>query len=112
MKIALPVTDNQLCMHFGHCEKFALYEVEEKTKTISSHDYLIPPPHEPGLLPVWLAEKGVNCIIAGGMGSRAQQLFAEQKIKVITGASAKDPKIVIDEYLNENLVTGANVCDH
>ncbi|MCK7542001.1 MAG: hypothetical protein MZV63_69485 [Marinilabiliales bacterium] len=40
-------------------------------KKHSSH----PRPHEPGLLPGWLAEKGVTDVIAGGMGQRAIGLF-------------------------------------
>ncbi|MCU0849465.1 MAG: NifB/NifX family molybdenum-iron cluster-binding protein [Spirochaetes bacterium] len=112
MKIALPVVNNTLCLHFGHCEKFAVFNVDEKSKTISSTEYIDAPPHEPGLLPPWLAKKGVNCIIAGGMGSRAKQLFAENNISVITGSSVGDPEIIVKDYLNGRLVTGENVCDH
>ena len=35
-----------------------------------------------------LGERGANVIIAGGMGSRAQGLFNENGIKVVTGAPA------------------------
>jgi ATP-binding protein involved in chromosome partitioning len=71
-----------------------------------------PPPHEPGLLPKWLAEKGVNCVIAGGMGSRAQQLFTESGIRVVTGAAGGSPKELVEQYLKGSLQTGANTCDH
>ncbi len=73
MKIALPVTNEKLCTHFGHCEKFAIFDIDEKNKNVSSATYIDAPPHEPGLLPRWLSEKGVNCVIAGGMGSRASE---------------------------------------
>ena len=29
MKIAIPLAAGRLCMHFGHCEQFALVEVDE-----------------------------------------------------------------------------------
>lgn len=29
MKIAIPMAGGQLCMHFGHCEQFALVDVDE-----------------------------------------------------------------------------------
>jgi len=51
-------------------------------------------------------------VIAGGMGNRAQQLFAEAGVKVVVGAPSVDPESVVMDYLSGKLVTGANVCDH
>ena len=110
MVFAVPTAQGKLCAHFGHCDQFALIETESgeiKTKTM-----VTPPAHEPGVLPKWLHEKGAHIIIAGGMGSRAQQLFVENGIKVVTGAPMDTPESLVRQYLSENLVTGANVCDH
>jgi ATP-binding protein involved in chromosome partitioning len=112
MKVAIPVCEGVLSMHFGHCEKFALVDVDPDTKAIVGMTALDPPPHEPGLLPRWLNEKGVNLIIAGGMGMRAQQLFEQAGVKVIVGASSAEPESVVTDYLTGKLVTGENVCDH
>ena len=51
MKIAIPVANGKLNMHFGHCEGFDLFEVDTKTKTLGEKSYIQAPPHEPGLLP-------------------------------------------------------------
>jgi len=112
MKIAIPMAGGKLCMHFGHCEQFALVDVDVDKKEIKSTEYVTPPPHEPGLYPKWLSEKGAHFIIAGGMGQRAQQFFNEYNIKVITGAPAESPEKVAEAFLNNSLVVGANVCDH
>jgi ATP-binding protein involved in chromosome partitioning len=112
MKIALPVADGRLCMHFGHCEQFALLDVDEKAKKVTGKRMLTPPPHEPGVLPRWLHKEGANVIIAGGMGQRAQSLFAENGIKVVVGAPAEAPEELVSQYLAGTLVSGANVCDH
>lgn len=107
---AVPTAEGKLCSHFGHCDQFALIETEEgKIKTKTMHT---PPPHEPGVLPKWLHEMGAHVIIAGGMGSRAQQLFVENGIKVITGAPMDTPESLVRQYLSDSLVTGGNVCDH
>ena len=58
-------------------------------KSITEVSLVTPPPHEPGLLPAWLAEKGVTDVIAGGMGQRAIDLFNHQKINVFVGAQIK-----------------------
>jgi len=112
MKIAIPLAGGRLCMHFGHCEQFALVDVDEKEKTILGKTLETPPMHEPGVLPKWLHELGVDAVIAGGMGQRAQQLFAENNIQVIVGASAGTPEELASEYLEGTLQLGDNVCDH
>ena len=112
LRIALPVAEGQLCMHFGHCQQFAMVQVDPESKKIESIDMLTPPPHEPGVLPQWLAEQKTNLVIAGGMGSRAQSLFTQNGIQVLTGAPAKTPEELVQSYLNGSLTTGDNVCDH
>jgi ATP-binding protein involved in chromosome partitioning len=112
MRVAIPVCEGVLSMHFGHCEKFALLDVDPDTKAIVGMTALDPPPHEPGLLPRWLHEKGVDLVIAGGMGMRAQQLFMQSGVNVITGAPAAEPESVVLDFLAGSLVTGKNVCDH
>ena len=111
MKFAVPTNEGKLCMHFGHCEAFAIIDVDPEGRFVNE-TYLTPPAHEPGVLPAWLSQQGVNCIIAGGMGSRAQQLFAQQGVKVVTGAQEGDPRTAVENYLKGTLVTGANTCDH
>lgn len=110
MKIAVPVTDNKLCQHFGHCEQFALIQTADKE--IKATEMVTPPPHEPGLLPRWLGEKEVNLVIAGGMGARAQELFNAAGVKVITGAPAITPEEAVRQYLSGALITDTNNCTH
>ena len=112
MKIAVPVAGEKLCMHFGHCEKFVLVDVNEATKTITGKTEVVPPPHEPGVLPKWLHEQGATHIIAGGMGSRAQQFFQQYGIKVVIGAPPDHPQTVVLDYLKGTLETSPNTCDH
>ena len=112
MKIAVPTANGQLCMHFGHCEVFTLIDVDVENKTVVSTAELDPPPHEPGVLPHWLAGQGADMVIAGGMGMRAQSLFEEQNIKVVVGAQGGTPESVALAYLDGSLETGANACDH
>ena len=112
MTIAIPLAGGKLSMHFGHCERFALVDVDPTEKKILKRENIEAPPHQPGLLPVWLAERGVNMIIAGGMGQRAQGLFIEHGIQVIVGAPADTPERLVGDYLAGTLKVGANVCDH
>jgi len=112
MKYAIPVSGGVISQHFGHCEQFALIDVDEEKKTIVNKEIVPSPGHQPGLLPVWLAEQGASVIIASGMGSRAQDLFQQNHIKVIINAVENDPEKAVMSYLNGTLATGDNMCDH
>ncbi|MFH0779179.1 MAG: NifB/NifX family molybdenum-iron cluster-binding protein [Candidatus Eisenbacteria bacterium] len=112
MRIAIPLADGKLSAHFGHCERFALVDVDVAGKKIVRREDIEAPPHQPGLLPPWLAERGATVIIAGGMGQRARGLFAEQGIQVIVGAQPETPEKLISDYLAGTLQVGENVCDH
>ena len=109
-RIAIPLENGILCSHFGHCEKFSI--IDTKDNDITGIDFLTPPPHEPGLLPGWLSEKGVTDVIAGGMGQRAIDLFTQQKINVFVGAQLKEPENLVNDLLTNTLEAGANYCDH
>jgi len=98
MKVVISTDNGQVSAHFGRCPEFTLVdimecEVEEKT--------IIPNPgHHPGFLPKFFNEMGVEAIIAGGMGMRAQELFQQMGIKAIAGVSGP-----IDETI-EKLAAG------
>ncbi len=112
MRIAIPLVQGKLSLHFGHCEQFAIFDIDDDTKKVINRDDATPPAHEPGVLPRWLHESNVSVIIAGGMGQRAQQLFTQNDIKVVVGASSSTPEELVKAYLNNTLVAGENICDH
>jgi len=112
MKIAIPLANGCLSMHFGHCDEFTIVEVDMQNKKIVNKVTLSPPAHEPGVLPQWLHQQGANLIIAGGMGQRAQQLFTENDIDVVVGAPSEAPEALVEAYLNGTLQIGDNICDH
>lgn len=112
MRFAIPLADGRLATHFGHCASFALVDADPDTNAIMKREDVAAPPHQPGLLPPWLAERGVEGIIAGGMGQRAQQLFAGHGIEVTVGAPVETPERLVTAYLNGTLQVGNNACDH
>lgn len=109
MKIAVASQGNMVSPHFGHCPEFSLYETENGSVVKKT---IIPNPgHRPGFLPRFLAEKGVNCIIAGGMGPAAVDLFRQHGIETVIGASGSVDKVVSD-YLSGSLAVGESACHH
>lgn len=110
-KIAIPVDNEEvLDAHFGHCRFFYVVTVEEGN--IVTTEKIVPPPHEPGLLPKWLAESKVTDIVAGGMGQKAIQLFNSNNVNAFVGAPKIKAAELVQAFLKEELSFTANYCDH
>ncbi len=109
MKIAITTEQNFVAQHFGHCPEYTLIEIEGDK--IVSREVIPNPGHQPGFLPGYLAQRGVSCIIAGGMGQRAIELFTEQNIKVIVGIGGPVDQAV-EDYLSGKLKSKESLCDH
>ena len=112
MRIAIPLAQGKLSLHFGHCDQFAIFDIDDNLKKVINRKDTTPPAHEPGVLPQWLHENNVSVIIAGGMGQRAQQLFEQNEVKVVVGASSGTPEELVSAFLQDTLQTGDNICDH
>lgn len=109
-KIALPLESGVLCAHFGHCQQFAIVDVQNGViANIKTHT---PPEHVPGVYPRWVAQFGVTDVIAGGMGQKAIDLFHEQKINVFIGAPLIDAKEIVTQFIDDKLQLSANYCNH
>lgn len=109
MKIAVATDGNMVSAHFGHCPEYSIFNVEDNR--ISSKVVIPNPGHEPGFLPEYLSKIGVSCIIAGGMGPRAQQLFEEKNVQVVTGAEGPVDGVV-RQFISGELKTGESRCHH
>ena len=107
MKIAVASNGDMIWGHFGHCENFNIYEAENGK--ISSAESVANPGHRPGFLPNFLADMGVEVIIAGGMGGGAVDIFNGKGIQVITGASG-NAEMVVHSYLQGKLISDDVVC--
>lgn len=110
-RIAIPVDENGILDgHFGHCKFFALIDIAEGK--ITAEEKVTPPPHEPGVLPKWLAEKGATDVLAGGMGHKAIQIFNYNDINVFVGAPKLTAKELALGFTKNEIEFTANYCDH
>ncbi|NLA05502.1 MAG: dinitrogenase iron-molybdenum cofactor [Firmicutes bacterium] len=109
MKIAIATDQNNVAQHFGRCPAYTLVEIEEGR--VTGKEVIENPGHQPGFLPGFLARHGVSCIIAGGMGWRAQELFSAQNIESVVGVTGPVDR-VIEDYLSGDLQPGESLCTH
>jgi len=109
MRVAISTDGDMVAPHFGRCDAYTIVDIEDGE---SKDPTRIPNPgHEPGFLPAYLAERGVNCIVAGGMGPRAKMLFDEQKIQTIVGVSGAVAD-ALEALRRGELRGGESMCEH
>jgi len=107
MKIAISTDEGTVSSHFGRCPSFTIIEIEERK--LKGIEEIPNPGHHPGFLPDFFQKQGVQCIICGGMGQRAQNLFAQKGIDFILGVQGKIDE-VIDKLLKGKLEGGDTLC--
>ncbi|NLL94717.1 MAG: dinitrogenase iron-molybdenum cofactor [Thermoplasmatales archaeon] len=107
LKIAVANDNGNVTQHFGHCEGFLTFDA--KDGKIVAEGNIVSPGHKPGFLPNFLADKGVEVIISGGMGGGAVDIFNERGIEVILGASGP-AKAAAEAYLRGELRSSGSIC--
>lgn len=109
MKIAIATEAGQVCPHFGHTPAFTMAVVNGGT--VTDRKEVANPGHAPGFLPKWMKDQDVQLVIAGGVGAKAQELFASLGIDVIVGASGTIDH-VLQAFVDGRLAGGRSLCTH
>ena len=109
MRVAISTDGDRVAAHFGRCEAYTLIDLSDGE--VAKQERIPNPGHQPGVLPTYLAERGVHCIVAGGMGPRAKMLFDEKQIDTIVGVSCS-VREAIEGHRQGALTGGASLCDH
>ncbi len=108
MKVAISTDGDLVSAHFGRCPSYTILDIE--SDKVTKKEIIDNPGHQPGSIPQFLHEKGVKCIICGGMGARATGFFGELNIQAIVGITGKIDD-VIKELLKGTLKSGESFCN-
>ena len=107
MRIAISTDGELVSPHFGRCPHFTIADIENnqlvKKETVAN------PGHAPGNIPQFLHEKGVEVIIAGGMGMRAVGFFEQLGIKTVVGIGGRIDE-AIEQILKGTLQGAESLC--
>jgi predicted Fe-Mo cluster-binding NifX family protein len=88
MRIALPSNGREVDGHFGHCQSFTIFTVDNN-KQIVDEETVTPPAGcgcKSDIIPE-LAAKGVTVMLAGNMGMGAVNILQQYGIQVVRGCS-------------------------
>lgn len=87
MKVAVSTEGDSVCSHFGRCPVFTIAEIADGK--IIKTDVVENPGHQPGMVPEFLKGMSVECVAAGGMGARAEEIFRAAGIRIVVGVVGK-----------------------
>ncbi len=96
--------------HFGHCEYFTIYTVDEKQNIVHEENYNSSAECgcKSGLAGV-LKQIGVTSMLAGGIGQGAINVLNQHGIEVLRGCSG-DVRKLAEEYLKGTLADSGETC--
>jgi predicted Fe-Mo cluster-binding NifX family protein len=110
MKIAVPTRSNYVDSHFGHCEEYTIFTVDENKKVEGRE--VLPSPQGCGCksnIAAILREKGVSTMLAGNMGEGAYNVLRNHGIDVYRGCSGDVQKVVTD-FLQNRVIDSKESC--
>ncbi|UNC90734.1 NifB/NifX family molybdenum-iron cluster-binding protein [Candidatus Contubernalis alkaliaceticus] len=110
MKIALPSRQNLIDDHFGHCEYFTVFTINNNKEIIAQE--IITSPTGCGCksnIAQTLSEIGVKIMLAGNMGQGAVRVLNNSGIEVVRGCSG-DVKVVALKWLDGALTDSGDSC--
>ena len=112
MKIAIPTRDGRVDDHFGHCDHYTLFTVDDN-KNITAEETL-PSPEGCGCksnIASVLREQGVTVMLAGSMGDGALNVLNGQGIRVLRGCQG-NARSLVEAYLKGFVLDSGEGCHH
>ena len=112
MKIALPTRQNIIDSHFGHCEYYTIFTVDNNTKKIVNEEVLESPTGCgcKSNIATTLSEMKVELMLAGNMGEGAVSVLKNSGIEVLRGCSG-DVKTVALNWIDGSLTDSGILCN-
>jgi len=110
MKIAIPTKDKRVDDHFGHCEKYIIYTVDNQNNVVAQEE--LKSPEGCGCksdIATTLQSMGVKLMLAGNMGEGAKNVLEAKEINVIRGCSGNTDDVIKD-YLAGNIKDSGEGC--
>ncbi len=112
MKIAIPTRNNKVDDHFGHCEYYTIFTLDED-KQITETETLAAPAGCgcKSNIASQLEEKGISLMLAGNMGEGAKNTLESHHIQVIRGC-AGCVENVINDWIKGKIQDSGEACAH
>lgn len=112
MKIAVPTKESIVNDHFGHCDAYSIFTINQMGKIINTE--ILPAVEGCGCksnIAEILQEQGVKVLLAGNMGAGAYKRLNNVGIRVYRGCSGEIVQLAQD-YIEGKITDNGQGCDH
>jgi predicted Fe-Mo cluster-binding NifX family protein len=112
MKVAVPTRGNVVDDHFGHCEMYTIFTIDDKNKIEKTE--ILPSPQGCGCksgIASTFKQIGVTVMLAGNMGGGALNVLNNHGIQVYRGCSG-DVLMIVESFLQNKITDSGLSCDH
>lgn len=112
MKLAIPTRHQMVDDHFGHCEYYTIFTIDDHQQIICTETEASPEGCgcKSNIASV-LEEKGVTLMLAGNMGEGAKKTLESHHIQVIRGCSGSI-ETVVSKWLQGKITDSGETCRH
>jgi len=99
MRIAMPIADGKFSTHYGRAKGLSIHDVDLEKGEMT--DLGLKPFPETGTCSAaaWVAQQGIEVLLAGGLGAGAAKGLGNHGIKVLAGVEEEDPAKVMASFL-------------
>ena len=111
-KLAIPTREGRVDDHFGHCDHYSLFTIDDNKQVVSTER--LDSPQGCGCksnIASVMQQMGITMMLAGNMGMGAFNKLSAHGISVIRGCKG-DINDVLKAYLDGKLTDSAESCDH
>lgn len=110
MKIAVPTRDGNVDDHFGHCDYYTIFSINENKEIICKERMDSPEGCgcKSGIAPV-LRDMGVEIMLAGNMGEGAKNVLESNSISVVRGCCG-NVDVLVEDYLLGKVSDNGELC--
>lgn len=111
-KLAIPTRDGRVDDHFGHCDHYTVFTIDDNNQVVSTER--LDSPQGCGCksnIASVMQQMGITMMLAGNMGMGAFNKLSSHGISVIRGCQG-NINDVLGAYLDGKLTDSAEACDH
>ncbi len=109
MKIAVTTQENQVFQHFGKCESFTVFDIDDGK--IKGSTVIDAAGNGHSALADFLKDNGVEVLLCGGIGGGARQMLSRAGIEFVSGVEG-NIEDAVKAYISGGLKSSFVICNH
>lgn len=109
-KIAIPVSNGNTALQFENSSQFLIYDLSASDSLVTGRHFESGANNHPEKVPKMLADQGVDVVLTRWIRKDIAKTLCDNKIHVFVGVPIEEPDMLVEDYLDGDLVTDNRMC--